>query len=48
MEEVNVTWRFAWSLWWKMALITLGIHVIIGAIAFGIGALAMMPCPTGL
>ena len=29
MEEIKVTWRLAWGLWWKMVLITLGIYVII-------------------
>lgn len=47
MEEVNVTWRLAWGLWWRMMLITLGIYLIIGAIgaiiAFIVGATALVP-----
>ena len=47
MEEISVTWRLAWGLWWRMMLITLGIYAIIGAIgviiAFIIGATALLP-----
>jgi len=32
--EVKPTWKLAWGLWWKMALITLGISVIINMIAW--------------
>jgi len=38
MEEIKVTWRLAWGLWWKMVLITLGIYVIIGGIIFAVVA----------
>jgi len=31
-NEVKPTWRFAWGLWWRMFLISLGIGLIIGAI----------------
>jgi hypothetical protein len=27
--EIKVTWRLAWSLWWRMMLISLGIWFII-------------------
>jgi len=47
MEEVKVTWRLSWGLWWRIALITLGIYVIIGAIAFAVGAFAMIPFLAG-
>ena len=43
MEEIQVTWRFAWALWWRMMLITLGIYAIIGAIVFAVGAAALIP-----
>jgi hypothetical protein len=31
-DEIRPTWRFAWGLWWRMFLISLGISVIIGGI----------------
>ena len=44
MEEVKVTWRLAWGLWWRMMLITLGIYAVIGVIVFFIaGATALIP-----
>jgi len=43
MEDVKVTWRFAWALWWRMMLITLGIYAIVGVIAFIAGAAALIP-----
>ncbi|GEM_PF-1300269 len=36
MEEIKPTWRLAWGLWWRMVLITLGIHVVIGAVMFAL------------
>ena len=27
--EVKVTWRFAWALFWRIFLMTLGIYVVI-------------------
>jgi len=50
MEEVNVTWRFAWSLWWRMMLITLGLYSVIGIIAFIIALIvgvALVPFLSG-
>jgi len=43
MEEIKVTWRLAWGLWWRMMLISLGIYVIIGVIVFIVGAAAFIP-----
>ena len=43
MDEIKVTWRFAWSLWWRMMLITLGIYAVIIIIAFIAGAAALLP-----
>jgi len=46
MEEIKVTWRLAWGLWWKMVLITLGIYVIIIGIVlavFGPTMCALLP-----
>ena len=43
MEEIKVTWRLAWGLWWRMMLITLGIYAVIGIIAFIVGAAALIP-----
>ena len=34
MEEVKVTWRLAWGLWWRMILITLGLYACIAIILF--------------
>ncbi len=34
MEEIKVTWRLAWGLWWRMALIGLGVSFIIWLILF--------------
>lgn len=42
MEEVKVTWRLAWGLWWRIMLITLGIYVIIGAIVFAVVGVALI------
>ena len=42
MEEVKVTWRLAWGLWWRMLLITLGLYAIVGIIAF-IAGVAVIP-----
>ena len=43
MDEIKVTWGFAWSLWWRCMLITLGIYAVIGIIAFIAGAAAFIP-----
>jgi len=43
MDEIKVTWRFAWSLWWRMMLITLGIYAVIGIITFIVGAALFPP-----
>ena len=43
MDEIKVTWRFAWSLWWRMMLITLGIYAVIIIIALIAGAAALLP-----
>jgi len=32
--EVKPTWKFAWGLWWKMFLITLGVWVVIALITW--------------
>lgn len=37
MDEIRPTWRFAWGLWWRMMLITLGIYAVIGLIVFLLG-----------
>jgi len=31
--EVKVTWRFAWALFWRMFLMSLGIYAVIWLIA---------------
>ena len=33
MDEIKVTWRFAWALLWRMFLMTLGIYAVIWIIA---------------
>jgi len=43
MEEIRVTWRFAWALWWRMMLITLGIYAVIGLIMFLVAGAALIP-----
>ena len=43
MNEIKVTWGFAWGLWWRMMLITLGIYAVIGIIALIAGAAAFIP-----
>lgn len=35
-NEVKPTWRFAWGLWWRMALITLGVFAIIWLLLFAV------------
>jgi len=41
-NEVNPTWRLAWGLWWRTALISLGVSVVIGLILSLIG-IALIP-----
>ena len=36
-NEVKPTWRLAWGLWWRMALISLGAFAIITLILFAVG-----------
>ncbi|MCD6568412.1 MAG: hypothetical protein J7K94_06735 [Dehalococcoidia bacterium] len=36
-NEVRPTWKLAWGLWWRIALITLGVYAIIGAIVLLLG-----------
>ena len=43
MEEISVTWRLAWGLWWRMMPITLGVYAVIGLITFIAGAAALIP-----
>jgi hypothetical protein len=43
MQEVKPTWKFAWGLWWKMMVITLGIYAIIFIIVLIVGAAAILP-----
>jgi hypothetical protein len=33
-EEIRPTWKLAWGLWWRGALITLGIAAIVWGIMF--------------
>jgi hypothetical protein len=32
MDEIKVTWGMVWAIWWRFALISLGISLVIGAI----------------
>jgi hypothetical protein len=32
MDEIKVTWRFAWSLYWRMLLMGLGIAFLVWVI----------------
>jgi len=41
--EVKVTWRFAWSLWWRTTLIGLGVCAVIYLILFLIIGVATLP-----
>ena len=34
MDEIKVTWGFAWALWWRFMLISLGVWFIIWLILF--------------
>ena len=47
MDEIKPTWKLAWGLWWRMALITLGVYAIIGSImgllVFLLGISLIMP-----
>ena len=43
MDEIKVTWRLAWGLWWRMMLITLGIYAVIGLIMFMVLGAALIP-----
>jgi hypothetical protein len=44
--EVRVTWRFAWSLFWRMLLMGLGIACIVWAIMLIVFMIAGGPiCP---
>jgi len=45
-NEVKPTWRFAWGLWWRMFLISLGISVIIGVILLILDLVGVV-CITG-
>ena len=40
MEEVKVTWRLAWGLWWRMVLISLGVYAVIAIILLIIALIA--------
>ena len=41
--EVKVTWGLVWALWWRMALIGLGVSVVLWLIMFLIGFAALIP-----
>ena len=41
-NEVKPTWRLAWGLWWRMALIGLGVSVVIGLI-LSLAGIALIP-----
>jgi hypothetical protein len=41
-NDVRPTWRLAWGLWWRMALIGLGISLIVGLILSLVG-IALIP-----
>ena len=43
MEEVKPTWRLAWGLFWRMALINFGIMVVIGLIMWLVLPALLMP-----
>ena len=43
MEEIKVTWRFAWALWWRWLVIGLGFTVIIWLITFLAVGAAILP-----
>lgn len=43
MTEVKPTWALAWGLFWRMALMILGIYGIILAILFAVIGAALMP-----
>jgi len=49
MEKVTVkpTWALAWGLFWRMALITLGIYAIIFGIMFTIFGVTLMSLLSG-
>lgn len=36
-NEVKPTWKLAWGLWWRVALIGLGVSAIIGVISLIVG-----------
>jgi len=54
MDEIKPTWRFAWGLWWKMFLISLGIWAVVGLVIFliiliaGVSFLPFLPGLWGL
>ncbi len=45
MDEIKVTWGFAWALWWRFMLISLGVWFIVWLImvivALALGAAFM-------
>jgi len=43
MEEIKVTWRFAWGLYWRTLIIGLGMTAVIWIILFLVGIIALMP-----
>ena len=43
MEEIKVTWKLAWGLWWRMTLIGLGVSFIIWLILFLVIGAALIP-----
>jgi hypothetical protein len=46
--DVKITWGLVWALWWRMMLITIGIYVVIGLVAFAMGVTTLIPFLQGL
>jgi len=43
MEEIKVTWRLAWGLYWRMLLIGLGMSLVIWLVMFILLGAALLP-----
>jgi len=43
MTEVKPTWVLAWGLFWRMALISLGVYGIIFAILLAVIGVSLIP-----
>ncbi len=43
MEEIKVTWGFAWALWWRMMLIGLAFSAVIWLIMFLVAGATLLP-----